>query len=123
MFLGLEYEIENGKILLTQILLIEKAAKMYNIKYGAKILTTKFSNSQISLRQSIDSALRSYPQEPVADKNKILTDNQHSHIYISDDTTRHWIPDKYSSTKKPCTKPKTLRGCLEGYVVFIADQV
>jgi hypothetical protein len=44
-FLGLECEIENGKILLTQRLLIEKVTKMYNIKYGAKTLTTKFSNS------------------------------------------------------------------------------
>jgi hypothetical protein len=70
MFLGLECEIENGKILLTQRLLIEKAAKMYNIKYGAKTPTTKFSNSQISLRQSIDSDLGSHPEEPVADKTK-----------------------------------------------------
>jgi hypothetical protein len=59
MFLGLECEIENGKILLTQRLLIEKAAKMYNIKYEAKTPTTKFWNSQISLRQSIDSDLES----------------------------------------------------------------
>jgi hypothetical protein len=70
MFLGLECEIENGKILLIQRLLIEKVTKMYNIKYGAKTLTTKFSNSQISLRQSIDSDQGSHPEELVADKIK-----------------------------------------------------
>jgi hypothetical protein len=69
-FLGLECEIENGKILLIQRLLIERVAKIYNIKYRAKIPTTKFSNSQISLKQSIDSDLGSRPEELVADKTK-----------------------------------------------------
>jgi hypothetical protein len=65
-FLGLECESTQGKIKLTQRLLIEKAAKQFDVKYGAKTPT----KSESSINGNVESDLGEHQGEPLADEVK-----------------------------------------------------
>jgi hypothetical protein len=65
-FLGLECESTQGKIKLTQRLLIEKAAKQFDVKYGAKTPT----KSESSINGNLESDLGEHQGEPLADEVK-----------------------------------------------------